>query len=193
MRAAVVTVCLAASSAYAQPSYTQPSTDEVAATPTPLEAPTLAVEIAGTWSGNSVEPKNGWRAAILHTIATAQRPGNITYVSVIARYDNHGAPAESGVAETMATSWGGGLRATTTWGFSSFRLGVFGEGTLGITRARYADEMTSQRDEHMMASGGIVAGTKSLQLVADFGWLVTDVGDGRIGPIASLGLNVALD
>src|SRR5688572_6648366 len=119
MRAAVVIVCLGASSAYAQPSLTQPSTHEVAATPTPLEAPTLAVEIAGTWSGNSIEPKNGWRAAILYSIAATRRPGNVTSVSVIGRYDNHGAPAESGIPETMATSWGGGLRAATTWGFSS--------------------------------------------------------------------------
>jgi len=190
MRAAAVVIVLGASSAYAQPSYTPPQ--EVAA-PTLPDAPTLAVEIAGTWSGNSVEPKNGWRAAILYSIATKPQPGYITSVSLIARYDDHGAPAEAGIPETIATSWGAGLRASTTWVFSSFRLGVFGEGTVGLTHARQADEMMSLHDQHAMASGGIVMGTKSLQLVADFGWLFTDVGEGRIGPIASLGLHAVLD
>jgi hypothetical protein len=192
MRAAgvIILLCLGANTANAQP-----STYEVPPAPAPVEGPVLAVEVAGTWSGKTTEPKNGWRAAILHSISTRRGsdPSNLTSISAIVRFDDHGAPAESGVAETIARSWGAGVRATTSWEISNLRLGVFAEGTVGFTRARQADEMQWQRDQHMMASGGIIAGTASVQLVGDFGWLVTKAGDGRIGPIASFGLNLVLD
>lgn len=163
--------------------------------PPPANAPTAEVEVAGTWSGNSIKPKNGWRAALLAPITTAPLRHSVGTVglSFIARFDDHGAPEEDGMAETNATSWGGGLRATTTWATSNLRFGVFAEGTIGRTRSRHADVSTSQRDTHWMLSGGLVGGTRTLQVVADFGWLVTEAGDGRIGPIASLGLHVAFD
>lgn len=159
----------------------------------PARAEPVAVEVAGTWSGNTTEPADGWRAAIL--IPLAPTTPTTLQLAAIARFDDHGAPAEHGDAATRATSLGAGLRAGSTWSApaSAFRLGAFLEGTLGRTRAHHADAMSAQRDAHWMISAGLVGGTRMFQVVADFGWLVTDAGDGRIGPIASLGVQLALD
>jgi hypothetical protein len=189
MRVAALSVLCLAANAHAHP------TGEELVPPAAASAPTAELEVAGTWSGNTIKPKNGWRAALLVPLSTAPLRNSVGTAgfSFIARFDDHGAPAEDGMAETNATSWGGGLRGTITWAFSNVRFGVFGEGTVGRTRSRHADVSMAQRDSHWMLSGGFVGGTRTLQVVADFGWLVTDAGDGRIGPIASLGLHLALD
>ncbi|MBA3392932.1 MAG: hypothetical protein H0T89_09825 [Deltaproteobacteria bacterium] len=168
---------------------------EGTASSTEVDAPALMLEAAGTWSGQTAEPKTGWRAALLAPVdsaAISSGPEAAVHVAFVARFDDHGAPAEPGTPELLARSWGAGLRAMTTWASSQFRFGVFAEGTVGRTRARNADEMTSRGAGHWMASAGLVGGTRTLQLVADFGWMVTDA-DHRIGPIASLGLHLAID
>jgi hypothetical protein len=195
-------VLLTASPVFGQPGTATegapPGASESVPAMPPTRSPTLLVELAATLSGQTAGPKAGWRAAAIRpligwsNVLSAERTATIA-LELVGRFDRHGAPDEWGSPELFADSWGGGLRLTTLSRGPIAALGVYVEATAGRTSARDAGSSMTQRDAHWLASCGVIGGVKSVRVIADFGWMVTDVGGDRIGPIASLGLNIPID
>lgn len=157
-----------------------------------------AVELAGTLSGKTQDPETGVRAAVIKPVATSttERHGNHASVSLglLGRVDSHGAPAESGAMfETQAVSFGIGLRGALTATTPSVRFTSCLDVTAGRTTARGDSGVWDSAGHTLVTVGFLLGPAKShVSGLFDAGWMVTKVGDGRIGPIVSLGLNVTL-
>jgi hypothetical protein len=163
--------------------------------PPPAHWSTFSLEAASTFSGaKAPTPAFGLRAAALKDLGVARFPEWRLGLAVIGRLDRHGSGPDLLGPEVHASSWGAGLRLWAGGAGKRARSTGFFELTTGRTVARTAD-IPMERGSHWMAGAGVLVGLKGspVNVLWDFGWMVTDVARGRIGPIMSLGLNVGLD
>jgi hypothetical protein len=163
--------------------------------PPPAHWSTFSLEAAGTFSGaKAPTPALGLRAAALKDLGVAQFRQLRVDLAVIGRLDRHGSGPDLYGPELHASSWGAGLRLSAGGAGKLARSTGFFELTTGRTAARTGD-VPMERGSHWMAGAGVLVGLSGspVNVLWDFGWMVTDIGNGRIGPIMSLGLNIGLD